>query len=170
MASQTPPGYLRPHWGFMYLPEFSSQAWLKVKNEADKSRKVLPAGHFFGCDLNKDTVRICKTNLRAAGFHAQVEIKQSDFRDYTPPKPPTFILTNPPHGIRLETTDMLKNLYRGLGDFIKNKSAPSARGFVFTGNLELAKEVGLKPKQRHVISNSGVDSRLLEFELYDLKE
>ena len=166
MASHTPPGYIRTHWGFMYLPEFSSLAWLKVKNEADKNRKPLAPGHFFGCDINKDAARICKTNLRASGFHAQIEIQQRDFREYTPSIPPNFIMTNPPHGIRLETTDQLRNLYRALGEFLKNKSAKPARGFIFTGNLELAKEVGLNAKQKHVVSNNGIDSRLMEYELY----
>jgi len=166
MATHTPPGYLRQKWGFMLHPEFSQQEWLRAKADADKKRKELQPGHIFGCDLSKNSVRICKTNLRAAGFHSSIEIQQSDFRDYTPPTPPTFICTNPPHGKRLENVDSLKPLYRSLGDFFKRKTAHPARGFIFTGSLELAKEVGLVPKKRYVIYNSGIESRFLEFDLY----
>jgi putative N6-adenine-specific DNA methylase len=166
MASRTAPGYIRQNWGFMHLPEFLSEAWLKVKAEADRQRIPLPSGLLFGSDINKDMIRICKTNLRAAGFHQQVNILQSSFQDYTPPVPPNFIICNPPHGLRLEAPEQLVPLYRALGDFLKRKSSKPGRGFIFTGNLELAKEIGLQPKQRHVISNNGIDSRLLEFEIY----
>lgn len=166
MASQTAPGYLRKNWGFMTLREFNQIEWLKVKNEVDKLRKPIPKGHLFGCDVNKDAVRICKTNLRGAGFHQEAEIVHSDFREYTPPVLPNLIFCNPPHGIRMDDTEHLRPVYRALGDFLKRKSATPAKGFIFTGNLELAKEVGLSPNRRHVIMNGGVESRLLEFDLY----
>jgi putative N6-adenine-specific DNA methylase len=166
MASKTAPGYLRHKWGFMNLPDFSPHDWLKVKNDIDKQRVALPMDHFFACDINKDVVRICKTNVRAAGFHHQIQISQSSFQEYSPPIPPNFIICNPPHGLRLDTFEHLIPLYRQLGDFLKRKSAKPSRGFIFTGNLDLAKEIGLNPKRRYVINNSSIDSRLLEFDLY----
>lgn len=165
-ASKTPPGYLRQKWGFMHLPEYEAKEWLKVKAEADEQRIALPNAHLFGCDINRDMVRICKTNLRAAGFHQQIAISQTPFQDYTPPVVPNFIICNPPHGLRLDEAEHLVPLYRSLGDFLKRKSAKPGRGFVFTGNLELAKEIGLSPKKRHVINNNGIDSRFLEFDLF----
>jgi putative N6-adenine-specific DNA methylase len=167
IASQTPPGYLRQRWGFMQLPEFSMEKWLKVKAEADSQRKPLLPGHFFGCDNNKEMVRISKVNLRAAGFHRDIDIVHADFREYDPPTLPNFVISNPPHGLRLETdSDVLAKLYRSLGELLKSKSTKPGRGFVFTGNLQLAKEIGLNPKQRHVIHNNGVESRFLEFDIY----
>ena len=39
-------------------------------------------------------------------------------------------------------------------------------GYVFTGNLELAKKIGLKAKRRIEFYTSTIDCRLLEYELY----
>jgi 23S rRNA G2445 N2-methylase RlmL len=39
-------------------------------------------------------------------------------------------------------------------------------GYIFTGNLELAKKIGLKPKRRIEFFTSKIDCRLLEYELY----
>jgi putative N6-adenine-specific DNA methylase len=39
-------------------------------------------------------------------------------------------------------------------------------GYVFTGNLELGKKIGLKPKRRIEFYTSTIDARLFEFELY----
>lgn len=167
MASHTAPGYLRKFWGFMNLPEFSHKEWLKVKNAEDAKRISLPHGRIYGSDLGRNVVRIAKVNLRAAGFLPVVEVKQGDFRDIEPAPPPTLIVANPPYGKRLsDEEEYLVSLYRSLGDFMKRKSAKPAKGYIFTGNLELSKEIGLAPKRRYVMSNSGIESRLLAFDLY----
>lgn len=166
MATKTPPGFLRTRWGFLNLPEHSNDHWLKVKIEADSRRVPLQPNTIFGADINKQAVHSSKVNLRAAGLHQVIEVTQSDIRDYTPPVPPSFIITNPPYGLRLNDVEHLKSLYRDIGDFMKNKTAKPARGFVFTGSLELSKEVGLSSLRRHVVEQSGIDARLLEYDLY----
>lgn len=166
IASKTPPGFLRHKWGFMNHPDFSQQEWLRVRNELDKHRCTLHAGKFFGMDVNKNCARISKVNSRAAGFGQEIEIMQGDFRDFTPAVPPTLIVVNPPHGNRLEDEASLVPLYRSLGDFFKQKAAKPGRGFVFTGSMELAKEIGLSAKRRYVLKSGGIDCRLLEFDLY----
>jgi putative N6-adenine-specific DNA methylase len=166
MATKTAPGYLRKRWGFMEHPQFSQEQWLKVKMDEDAKRQPLK-GDISGTDINKNAVRIAKTNLRAAGFHLQVEVIQADFREYTPAKLPNFVICNPPHGKRLDDVEVLKPLYRSLGDFMKRNTEKPAKGFVFTSSQDLAKEVGLAAKRRHVLWSGGIESRLLEFELYD---
>lgn len=166
IASKTAPGFLRNKWGFMTLPQFNQQTWLKVKAEADLKRTPLVKGHFWGLDINKNAVHTAKANLRAAGFHQAVEIAQGDFRDFPLSLQPNFVLTNPPHGKRLGEVEQLIGLYRSLGDFLKQKTTKPGKGFIFVGSPELAKEVGLAPKRRHEVDNAGIDSRLLEFDLY----
>jgi putative N6-adenine-specific DNA methylase len=166
IATKTPPGYLRKMWGFAGHPDFLSEEWLKIKNQADQGKKELPTHKSFGCEIDSDVARLCRANLRAAGFHDAVEIYRKDFAELDLPVEPTMLIVNPPHGKRLSNVDPLRSLYRRLGDFMKTKLHKPGRGFVFTGNLELSKEVGLAPKKRHVINNNGVDSRFLEFDVY----
>lgn len=166
IASRTAPGYLRQKWAFMLLPQFSFDEWVKVKSEVDDLRQPIPKNHLFGLEINKNTARICQGNLRAAGFLKDVLVKQADFREFKPEILPNVIITNPPHGKRLDSVEGLIPLYRSLGDFMKHEVAKPARGFVFTANTPLVKEIGLSANRRHVLSNSGVDSRLLEFDLY----
>jgi putative N6-adenine-specific DNA methylase len=166
IASKTPPGYLRQHWGFFSLPQFSQTEWMRIKTEADSQRIPLVKGRFFGTDSNKKAVHSTKVNLRAAGIHSFIEIAQYDFRDYTPPVLPDFLIANPPYGKRLDDVDQLRPLYRALGDWMKNKMAKPARGFIFTGSFDLTKEIGLAAKRRYVLDHGGIESRLLEFDLY----
>lgn len=166
IATKTPPGYLRKRWGFQNHPEFNQIEWLRVRNELDAKRLPMPPKHLFGVDLNKNAVRIARTNLRAAGFHPFADVALADFREFTPTVTPDFLISNPPHGVRLEDESILKPLYRALGDFMKHKCIKPSKGFIFTTSLELAKEVGLAATKRHVLSSGGLDARLLEFDIY----
>lgn len=60
---------------------------------------------------------------------------------------------------KLETT------YQGIGDFFK-KTGDGYRGFIFTGNLDMIKKVGLRTRQRIILYNGDIECRLLEYELY----
>jgi len=166
IATNTPPGYLRTRWGFARHPQHDHAEWLRVRNQADEKRIALSPQHLFGIDRSQTAVRATKINLRAAGFSQQVEVNQEDFREYTPPIAPNLIIANPPHGRRLDEEEQLRPLYRTLGDFMKRQCEKPGKGFVFTSNLELTKEVGLSAKKRHVLSNGGLDSRLLEYHLF----
>ena len=59
----------------------------------------------------------------------------------------------------------LENIYAAIGDFMKKK-CKGYTGYVFTGNLSLAKKIGLKPKRKIEFYTSKIDCRLLEYELY----
>lgn len=166
LATHTAPGFLRTTWGFQEHPDYSESTFKAMKAEIDSKRVPLKGGLIFGTEVNKNNLRICKLNLRIANVLSSIEVIQSDFRAFEPPKPPTLIITNPPYGLRLDEESMLIPLYRALGDFMKNKTAKPARGFIFTGSPLLAKEVGLAAKRRYPMSNSGIECRLLEFDLY----
>lgn len=63
------------------------------------------------------------------------------------------------------TQARLEALYQGIGDFLK-KTEGGYRGYIFTGNLEMIKKIGLRTKQRTVLYNGDIECRLLEYELY----
>jgi putative N6-adenine-specific DNA methylase len=46
------------------------------------------------------------------------------------------------------------------------KKCKGYTGYVFTGNPELAKKIGLKAKRRIEFYTGKIDCRLLEYELY----
>lgn len=167
MASHTAPGFLRKKWGFFNHPEFNELKWLDFKNNEDAKRVPLEKNKFFGFDLNKEAVRVALVNLREIGLHEFITVKNEDFRGlWQLSQEPNLMICNPPHGGRLSSEDQLIPLYRSLGDLFKQKIKKPGRAFIFTSSLVLAKEVGLKPKQRHVLKSSGNECRLLEFDIY----
>jgi putative N6-adenine-specific DNA methylase len=62
--------------------------------------------------------------------------------------------------------DQLKPIYKHIGDFFKN-DCKGRTGYLFTGNPELAKSVGLRTKRKLPFMNAKIECRLLEYELYE---
>jgi len=59
----------------------------------------------------------------------------------------------------------LETIYQGIGDFFK-KTGDGYRGYIFTGNLDMIKKVGLRTKQRIILYNGDIECCLLEYDLY----
>ena len=76
-----------------------------------------------------------------------------------------MVFLNPEYGERLGDIDELELTYKRIGDFMKQRCG-GFFGYIFTGNLELAKKIGLKAKRRIEFYTSIIDCRLLEYELY----
>ena len=60
---------------------------------------------------------------------------------------------------------ILEATYQGIGNFFK-KIGGGYNGYIFTGNLEMIKKVGLRTKRRIIFYNGEIECRLLEYELY----
>ena len=67
--------------------------------------------------------------------------------------------------IRVKDSQIIETTYQGIGDFFK-KIGGGYSGYIFTGNLEMIKKVGLRTKRRIVFYNGEIECRLLEYELY----
>ena len=67
--------------------------------------------------------------------------------------------------INAKEFQILEATYQGIGDFFK-KIGGGYRGYIFTGNLEMIKKIGLRTKRRIIFFNGEIECRLLEYELY----
>lgn len=75
------------------------------------------------------------------------------------------VMFNPEYGERLGDEADLEATYARIGDFLKKK-CKGYTGYIFTGNLDLAKKIGLKAARRIEFYTGKIDCRLLEYELY----
>jgi putative N6-adenine-specific DNA methylase len=63
------------------------------------------------------------------------------------------------------TSADLEQVYARIGDFLKQKCR-GYRGYVFTGNPEMAKKIGLRTSRKIPFFNGPIECRLLEYEMY----
>ncbi len=169
LACSIPPGTFRKNFGFMYVRSYDEFAWSKLVKESTGQISKKLNFKIIATDISPKAIDAAKRNAEAAGVAELIEFRVSDFRKTFIPKGKGIVIFNPEYGERLGEEKELEEIYRSIGDFFKQRCA-GYMGYVFTGNLTLAKRVGLKSKRRIEFFNAKIDSRLLEYELYDGKK
>ena len=159
------PGLLRANFGFMHDLRFDSNAWETMRREARKVRSTGDLAPIIATDIDPKAIRAAKKNAETAGVHRLINFKVCDFADTEIPEGGGIIIFNPEYGERLGDVAKLEKTYGLLGDFLKQKCA-GYMGYIFTGNLDLAKKIGLRASRRIPFLNAKIDCRLLKFELY----
>ena len=168
LAQRIAPGlFHQGKFGFENWPDFDADLWQQVRQEAEKQRIEEPQAYLAGSDLDPRVIRAAAANVEAAGLDECIRLSVRDVRDAQPPQglAPGLVITNPPYGERLGEETQMDALYKTIGDALKT-NFQGYEAFVFTGNLEAAKRIGLKATRRIPLFNGPIDCRLLKFELY----
>ena len=154
-------------FGFENWYDFDPQLWAEVREAAKAQRLDEPQAYLAGSDLDPQTIDMAAANITAAGLEDFIRLSVRDVKDAVPSakEGPGVLITNPPYGERLGEETEMTALYKTIGDALK-ANFQGFDAFVFTGNLEAAKSIGLKAKRRTPLFNGPIDCRLLKYELY----
>ncbi len=166
LATKRKPGLYRNNYSFMHLCEYDQQDYLSLYNDME-SKVVSPcAVKIIASDISEDAINISKINAGIAGVEEMIDFELCDFASSPIPENQLgVVFFNPEYGDRLGEEAALEETYSRMGDFLKQK-CKGLWGYIFTGNLELAKKIGLKPKRRIEFYTGKIDCRLFEYELY----
>jgi putative N6-adenine-specific DNA methylase len=164
IAAKKAPGLNREKFGFQYFKGFDENLWETLKKEAVEA-EVAPNIRIIATDHSRLALQAAEQNAAAAGIGDYIEFKKCDFRDTPIPEEDGVVLLNPEYGERLGEEAELAILYQQIGDFFK-QDCKGKTGYIFTGNLQLAKKIGLRTKRRIPFMNAKIECRLLEYELY----
>jgi len=164
IAARMAPGRQRP-FGFQRWTDFDRRLWEGLLQEAEDRVRQLPLGLITGYDLDSRALTLARRNAAKAGFEGQIHFFSAAIQEFRPEGEQGVVIINPPYGKRLGEEDELRELYCQIGDIMK-KRCRGWTGFVLTGNLELAKYIGLKASRRFVLFNGPIECRLLRYELY----
>lgn len=160
------PGLLRNNFGFMHIKGFEKSSWDALRKETRKTSKRSFEGRILATDISEKAVEAARKNAATAGVENRIEFRTCGYEETPVPEGGGVVMINPEYGERLGKTKELVSVYKGIGDFFKN-SCCGYSGYIFTGNLELAKKVGLKAKKRHIFFNGNIECRLLAYDLYE---
>jgi 23S rRNA G2445 N2-methylase RlmL len=165
VATNRRPGIFRNNYSFMhvlgYKPEMHSHEFQKLHQKI----KEVPGLMVIATDMREDAINISRINARTAGVEEMISFSVCDFEKSAIPKGNGVIYFNPEYGERMGELEELEKTYKRIGDFMKQK-CHGYTGYIFTGNLDLAKKIGLKAKRRLEFYSAKLDCRLLEYELY----
>ncbi|MEN8232886.1 MAG: THUMP domain-containing protein [Thermodesulfobacteriota bacterium] len=159
-----PAGFLRKKFGFESLPDFDAKIWTSVKQAADGRIRDLPLGLISGSDKSGEAVEAARTNSTNFPQGKNISLSVKPFQNIKSLKD-YVIVCNPPYGIRMDTDAEIKDFMKQLGDFLKQR-CKGGEAYLYFGNRELIKSIGLKPAWKKVLISGGLDGRLVKYSLY----
>ena len=166
IATNRRPGLFRTNYAFMHLQAYDEAIYLQEDALLEEQIIDVPGLRIIATDYSEKAIDNAKKNAIAAGVASLIDFAVCDFAaTEIPADVPGIFYVNPEYGERMGDIKMLEETYSRIGDFMKQKCR-GYFGYVFTGNLELAKKIGLKAKRRIEFYTSTIDCRLLEYELY----
>jgi putative N6-adenine-specific DNA methylase len=166
IATNRSPGLFRANYAFMHLKNYDEQVYRTEDAKLEAQIKEVPGLRIIATDYSERAIDNARKNAVAAGVTGLIKFAVCDFADTEiPANVPGIFYVNPEYGERMGEETELEETYGRIGDFMKQKCG-GYFGYVFTGNLELAKKIGLKAKRRIEFYTSTIDCRLLEYELY----
>jgi putative N6-adenine-specific DNA methylase len=166
IATNRRPGLFRTNYAFMHLKGYDDALYLEEDALLEKQITEVKGLRIIATDYSARAIDNAKKNAIAAGVSHLIKFSVCDFADTEiPQNVPGIFYVNPEYGERLGDVIELEKTYSRIGDFMKQKCG-GYFGYVFTGNIDLAKKIGLKAKRRIEFYTSVIDCRLLEYELY----
>jgi putative N6-adenine-specific DNA methylase len=166
LATDKCPGLFRMNYAFMHVIGYDEQVFFEERRKLkDKAKKQI-SFKIIATDISEDAVDIARKNANTAGVEHLIDFAVCDFADTEVPEQFGVVMFNPEYGERLGVHTKLEATYRRIGDFLKQQ-CKGYKGYVFTGNADLAKQVGLAASRRIEFYNGKLDCRLLEYTIYE---
>ena len=166
LATDKCPGLFRMNYAFMHILGYDEQVFFVERRKLKDKAKKETGFKIIATDISADAVDIAQKNAKTAGVDHLIDFSVCDFADTPVPETAGVVMFNPEYGERLGVHTKLEATYKRIGDFLK-KDCLGYRGYVFTGNPDLAKKIGLSTSRRIEFYNGKLDCRLLEYELYE---
>jgi len=167
IATNRRPGLFRMNYGFMHILGYDEEVFFAerriLKDQVIKNIEL----NIIATDISEDAVDVSRKNAKTAGVDTLITFEVCDFADTQVPEGGRGIVVfNPEYGERLGEHSKLEATYKRMGDFMK-QHCKGYSGYIFTGNPDLAKKIGLKASRKIEFYNGKLDCRMLEYELYD---
>jgi putative N6-adenine-specific DNA methylase len=163
MAVNQPPGMKRT-FGFQKLTSFDEGLWKKIETEAMNKMKPIEFLDIYGSDMDLRAVRVARHNLKVAGLEEVAKVIQSDFVKLEPPASEGTLVTNPPYGQRIGEDEDLKEVYPVWAKHMK-ESFGGWNTYFLTADLEMPKDMRLKPSKKTPLYNGALECRLFEIKM-----
>lgn len=166
LATNRKPGLFRTNYGFMHIKGYDENVYFEQDALLEEQITEKDDLKVVVSDYSRFAIDNAERNAIAAGVRDYINFQTCDFAETILPQTESgVIMLNPEYGERLGNDDELAKTYKRIGDFFKQE-CQGYTGYVFTGNMDLGKQIGLKPKRKQEFYNAKIECRLLEFELY----
>ena len=176
MAANIPPTFLRSRglvgnglWCLTQLSTFNHDLWSSaLAHQQQAVDDALEKRHckIQGYDINPRNLALAEDNIAIVGLDDWIDLKQCDIANLVLDEslPNGLLVVNPPYGERLGEVEALMPVYRQLGDMLK-RSCMDWQATVFTGNLDLGWQTGLRSWRQHRLYNGSIECQVQRYKI-----
>ena len=167
MAADIAPALNRETFGFTHWLKHDEPLWETVLADAEE-RRTQGLENFNldirGYDGNSRMLDVTVANIENAGLDEHIRIAHKPLDQFGKATAETGLLvTNPPYGARMGEVEQLIPLYEKLG-VVLQKNFTEWRAAIYTGNLDLARELDLSPSKQYSLFNGSIACKVLVFD------
>ena len=162
IAYNIAPGLFRNNFAFTAFNDFNKTLWSKLIDEAKNKINLNNEVQIFGSDHIKDNIELSINSSKKIGLENHMQFSVLDMNNIKEQEPPGIVILNPPYGNRMGDKNRIHSLYKNLGDIFKKKFS-GYDAYIFSGNLDAIKSVGLRSKKRIILKNGTIDCRLVYY-------
>ena len=167
MAADIAPGINRQNFGFTHWLQHDVDLWSEVLNDAEQRKQAglsTFSNDIRGYDGNNRVLEVTVANIENAGLDEHIRIAHKPLDQFGKATADNgLLITNPPYGARMGEQEQLIPLYKKLGTVLQ-KNFAQWRAAVYTGNLDLARELDLSPAKQYSLFNGSIPCKLLVFD------
>jgi putative N6-adenine-specific DNA methylase len=137
---------------------------MQVRDDAKSRMRTIERGLISGSDIDRSMIRAAEENLAALPEGGKVTLSHGNAIDKTDRSGITVVM-NPPYGRRISEQNEARTLIKSFGDTLKHHYTGST-AFIYAGERDLLKHVGLRPAWKKPLVSGALDGRLAKYELY----
>ena len=154
------PGFNREfdseNWDF--IPD---KLWDEALDEAEQLANYDQPLNITGTDINHKMIEIAENNALEAGLSDLISWKQMQVSDLTIHEENGYLIGNPPYGERIKDADYVRELYRSLGEVMREHKTWSV--YILTSFKQFEKAYGEKATKKRKLFNGFIETNYYQY-------
>lgn len=163
LAGHIAPNIKRENFGFQHWKNYNEKLWEKAWLDC-RAQERRWKGISIGGDISGKVLSFAQDQIKRAGVAPNVQLHHAPFTEFPFPEAPFTLVTNPPYGERLDRHEV-EGLYQQIGDRLK-ADARGSQAWILSSVDNFHRFIGLRPSERILLYNGGLDCQFMQFELY----
>ena len=166
IARNIAPGVYRQGFAFEKWADFDADLWEDVYSDDSRERDF--KHKIYGSDAGYYAVQTATKNVKSAGLHRDIEVKQIRVEELRLADTNTggaLVMINPPYGERLSQDKNVLRLYQDMGTALKHQFS-GATAWIISSNEDALKCVGLRPAKKIHLVNGDLECLFNKYELF----
>ncbi len=160
MAINMAPG-LNREFDAEFWPLYEAKAWddmrMQLDDEVDYDKEV----SIIARDIEPRMIEIARKNAEEIGIDTYIDFSVLDVHDLEIEEENVQIVTNPPYGERIGEAKAVEEMYRKVGELMKEH--PTLNVYIMTSNKEFEQIVGKKATKRRKLFNGYIETTFYQY-------